>query len=182
MNIQPVTHPENMNALLTYPQTQQSFSSTHQALDDKQNGSLSFEQKNHIADSLSESSQNQKEAIKDNLSTAWDVDLTKAYYQQQQAVLDAYMQTSTGEGSSTEQDVLSFLPDSSLASLTEVYSKLYQLRESQMPNIEPLPVMAGPVTNEAKLLDTMIESNRNQVKAYNDVANPVTSSIVHLSA
>ncbi len=155
---------------------------------DKTNPSefLSSEQKNTLQDSADAKMAQQVEDIKSNYQTAKDIDLMHAYYQQQQKVIDIYMQT--GTDSSTNNNNSS--NNSAVSTLTDTYAELYELHQNvkegvgQLPEVEKpetLPMMAN---NPQTVTESTAPSplSQKQLEAYNGLMMPSTSSYVHLSA
>ncbi len=154
-------------------------------------GILSPEQMNAVQKEADDKIAEQIENVKSNYQTAKDVDLMKAYYQQQQKLLDIYVQTSTDssvESSSTQNQ-------STVSALTDTYASLYQIHQSvkegavqlpgfELPNdeVETQPShMDNPIVQNSTSAVNQSLSNK-QLDAYNSLMMPSTSSYVHLSA
>ena len=159
------------------------------------NDVLTPEQQNKAQQAIDDKLTEQVNNIKGNYQTAKDHDLMTSYYEQQQKLLDIYMQTNTKEStsiSSTSSD-----NSSAVVSLTKAYSDLYQLHQGIKEGIGNLPNIdtdEGAVTlpSSNQLLSTSsteVQSNNlssalsnQQINTYNSLMMPSTSSYIHLSA
>jgi hypothetical protein len=144
---------------------------------------LSTEQKNTLQNSNDTQIAEQVENIKSNYQSAKDLDLTRAYYQQQQKVIDIYMQTSSGN------DTYSSNSDnntSAISTLTDAYTSLYTLHKNIKDGIQKLPTPYTSIspTNKPDVLPTNsdIATVNKQTDAYNSLMMPSNSSYLHLSA
>ncbi len=154
---------------------------------------LTPEQKNKLQDNVDDKLAEQVENIKSNYQSAKDIELMQAYYQQQQKLLDIYLQSSTeSNNESNSQNT------SAVASLINAYTELYQLHKNVKEGVVELPGFEVP-TDEVEILPINTSSNINQVveqpansinqalshkqmDAYNGLMMPSTSSYLHLSA
>jgi len=154
---------------------------------------LSPEQKNKLQDSVDDKLAEQVENIKSNYQSAKNIELMQAYYQQQQKILDIYIQSSSD--SDVENNKQS---TNAVASLTHAYTELYQLHQNLKEGVVQLPGIEIP-DNEVEILPVstttttarVVEKPANtinqtlshkQMDAYNGLMMPSTSSYLHLSA
>ena len=157
---------------------------------DKTNPSefLSSEQKNTLQDSADAKMAQQVEDIKSNYQSAKDIDLMHAYYQQQQKLIDIYMQTSTDSNDSSSSSNSS--NSSAVSTLTDTYTALYQLHQNvkegvgQIPEFEQPETMPMMASNAETVMEntTQNPSSQKQLEAYNSLMMPSTSSYVHMNA
>jgi len=154
---------------------------------------LSLEQKNTLQDNIDDKMAEQVANIKSNYQSAKDIDLMQAYYQQQQKLFDIYLQSSTESDSENNKQ-----NTSAVASLTNVYTELYQLHQNIKEGVVQLPGFKVPsdeveiqtinTSNNAKQIIEQPANSLNQalshkqMDAYNSLMMPSTSSYVHLSA
>lgn len=180
MNIQPVTPTHSMNPTLSQSQMNKSMTQDASQL-------FTPEVLNELNKAKEDEVQQKKERVQDTYDTAKNIDLTKMYYEQQQAVLNAYMQ-STENGSANKSSDSS---DSTVKSLTEMYASIYEHHQKQNTLPSELPVSVQPLTPEGTIennLETpevMLVNEpvaNSQLHAYNNVMMPSTSSYMHLSA
>lgn len=156
---------------------------------------LTPEQKNTVQKDVDDKIAEQMANVKSNYQTAKDIDLMHAYYQQQQKLFDVYLQTSTGDNSTTNSTQNS----STISALTNAYAELYELHQNVKDGVSSLP---GIKTDQEGLevlpVNTLLNSSSNiggssanslgsvlsqkQVDAYNSLMMPSTTSYVHLSA
>ncbi|MGL1957363.1 MAG: hypothetical protein OCD00_08620 [Colwellia sp.] len=142
---------------------------------------LTPEQKNTLQNDANDKITNQANEIKSNFQTAKDLDLTRAYYEQQQKLLDIYMQSNTAETKSNSDDV------SATKALTDTYSSLYQLHQTikdgfgQLPSI---PEETQPPKNmpEIQPVEILPLTASKQMDTYNSFMMPTTNSYLQLSA
>jgi hypothetical protein len=154
---------------------------------------LTPEQKNTVQAGADDKIAEQVENVKSTYQTAKDIELMQAYYQQQQKLLDIYMQTSTeSDEESNKQDT------SAVASLNNAYTELYQLHQNVKEGVGQVPEFEIPEREVGIMpISTMntttqvVEQSANsisqtlsnkQMDAYNSLMMPSTSSYVHLSA
>jgi len=157
---------------------------------DKTNPSefLSSEQKNTLQDSADAKMAQQVEDIKSNYQSAKDIDLMHAYYQQQQKLIDIYMQTSTDSNDSSSSSNSS--NNSAVSTLTDTYAALYELHQNVKEGVGQFPEFEQPETlpmtaNSPQMVTESTAPNplsQKQLEAYNGLMMPSTSSYVHLSA
>ncbi len=145
---------------------------------------LSPEQKNTLQDNADAKLTEQAENIKSNYQNAKDLDLTRAYYQQQQKLIDVYMQTSASNGtSSSDNDATD---NSAVSTLTDTYASLYALHKKitdgnqQLPSI-PDEVVLPTSTPEISAVSNSMTSTEKQTDAYNSLMMPSTASYLHLT-
>lgn len=154
---------------------------------------LSPEQQNTVQQSVDAKITEQVENIKSNYQSAKDLDLTRAYYQQQQKLIDIYMQTSNSVETSNENTIKS----SAIGTLTDTYAALYALHKNitdgnqQLPNIPDdattLPMTQSEITQLKSVSETLpsasnTDSGKKQTELYNSLMMPSTTSYFHLSA
>ena len=139
---------------------------------------LTPEQQNTLQDNFNDKIIAQAEDIKANFQTAKDIDLTRAYYEQQQKLIDIYTQSGSESNEST----------SVTKALAETYSSLYQLHQSikeggqELPSIgEPvqLPSIDEPAQLPANGLPSLMSK---EAALYNNLMMPSTSSYIHMQA
>lgn len=167
-------------------------STTHSSL----NEVLTPEQQNTAQKTVDDKMTEQVNNIKQNYQTAKDYDLMTSYYDQQQKLLDIYMQTSTED--STTISSQNNESSSAVSTLTNAYSDLYQLHQtikdgvSTLPSIDENPETL-PTSHNQTLMPSITQnaeqgSNINsvlsnkQLDSYNSLMMPTTSNYVHLSA
>lgn len=146
------------------------------------NEQLTPEQKNTLQDDADAKLTEQAENIKSTYQTAKDMDLTHAYYQQQQKLVDIYMQSNTAGAVSSNQ-----VNHNAVQTLTDTYVAIYNIHQKikkvgqQHPTIpdDNLPLIA-PITT-LPLEGSHILSNA-QTDSYNNLMMPTTKSYLHLSA
>jgi len=141
----------------------------------KENEYLSPEQKNTLQKSFEDKIAEQTNNIKSNFQTAKDIDLTRAYYQQQQKIVDIYMQTSTENDSNSNSNI------SATKALTESYASLYQLHQTIKEGAQQLPSYADKVQPPSGNPEIQPLMNR-QTDAYNSFMMPTTNSYLSLQA
>jgi len=141
---------------------------------------LTPEQKNTLQDNFNAKIAEQANNIKSNFQTAKDIDLTRAYYEQQQRLVDIYMQAGTENSSSSKENI------SATKALTDTYASLYQLHQTikegaaQLPgysDINQLPATATEMTPAATL-----PLAHRQTDTYNSLMMPTTNSYLNLHA
>lgn len=181
MTIQPVTSTHSMNPTFSQSQADKNLAQNTGQL-------LTPEVLNELNKAQQDQEQAKKDRVQDTFDTAKNIDLARSYYDQQQAVLNAYMQ-STENGSankSTERN------DSAVLSLTEMYAALYEHRQATNNLPTQQPVTVQPVNTDGSqnsvaqtiALNTINNEQKttNQMHAYNNVMMPTDSSYMHLSA
>lgn len=143
------------------------------------------EQKSTLQNSTDDMLSKQVDNIKSNYQSAKDLDLMRAYYQQQQKVLDIYIQTSTNTNSSSNSsNNRSSL--SAVNTLTDTYATLYALHKSVKDGSQQLPVIPDDITQPTNPDDTLPANSRpmlnKQTDVYSSLMMPSNSSYLHLSA
>lgn len=146
---------------------------------------LSPEQKNTLHDSADAKFTEQAENIKSNYQSAKDLDLTRAYYQQQQKLIDIYMQTSASNDTDINNNDVN--NSSTVNTLTDTYVSLYALHnkikdgDQQLPSI---PDELVPPTNKPEIsaVNNSMTSTEKQTDAYNSLMMPSSASYLHLTA
>lgn len=135
---------------------------------------LSAEQKNTLQGSFDDKLAEQVENIKSNYQSAKDLDLMQAYYQQQQKLIDIYMQASTDndEYRSNENNDIN-----AVSTLTDTYSALYQLHQNIKEGEQPLPN-----TPDILPVNDNISLGKKQADVYHSLMMPSSASYLHLSA
>ena len=141
---------------------------------------LTPEQQNTLKDDFNTRITEQANDIKDNFQTAKDIDLTRAYYDQQQKLVDIYMKSGTNNEESSNSN------RSATKALTDTYDSLYQLHQTiKGGNQQPIlpDEIQPPTTNpEIQLVETAQSLAKSQTSTYNNFMMPTTSSYIHLSA
>lgn len=134
---------------------------------------LTPEQKNTLQDDFISKITEQADNIKSSFQTAKDIQLTRSYYEQQQKLIDIYM--NTGD-TNTVNNTLNINVTNTLI---DTYASLYQLHQTikaggqtlpENPEISPLP---------AELPQHLMN---DKTKAYNSFMMPTTNSHLHLQA
>ncbi len=149
-----------------------------------ENDLLSPEQKNTLQHSADAKLTEQAENIKSNYQSAKDLDLTRAYYQQQQKLIDIYMKTSTTND--TEKNNVN--NTSAVSTLTDTYAALYTLHKNISEGNQQLPSIpdevAQPIHTQSATLPVQdnMSSAKKQMDTYNSLMMPSNSSYLHLSA
>jgi len=143
---------------------------------------LSPEQKNTLQNSFDAKLAEQMENIKSNYQSAKDLDLMHAYYQQQQKLIDIYMQTSTGNDAYSNSKSNS----SAVSTLTDTYTSLYALHNNIKDGVSPLPSTPDEIDmpiNQPEILpahgNTVLA--QKQADVYNSLMMPSSASYLHLS-
>ncbi len=134
--------------------------------DKSNNDLLSPEQKNILQDDFNAKIAEQANNIKSNFQTAKDIDLTRAYYEQQQKLVDIYMQAGVDNNSSNNSHI------STTKALAETYASLYQLHQTIREGAQSLPSYPDEIQSQA----------RRQTNIYNNYMMPTTNSTIHLHA
>jgi|GEM_PF-3638425 len=144
---------------------------------------LSAEQKNSFQDEFDAKLAEQVENIKSNYQSAKDLDLMQAYYQQQQKLIDIYMQTSTDNDAYSNNDSNT----SAVNTLTNAYVSLYELHNNikdgvqQRPNA-PDDINAPVGMPEILPMNDNMSLAKKQTDVYNSLMMPSSASYLHLSA
>lgn len=133
---------------------------------------LTPEQQNNLQDTVNDKVIAQAEEIKANFQTAKDIDLTRAYYEQQQKLIDIY--TQTGNESTSNSD-----PISVTKSLAETYNSLYQLHQSIKEGAQQLPNRDEPTQLPASEIPSVMNK---ETEAYINLAMPLTNSYMQMQA
>jgi len=142
---------------------------------------LSPETKNSLQDHFDAQLNEKAENIKSNYQTAWNMDLMKAYYSQQQAVIDAYRNASSSSSESGSSKSATETLTSAYASLYEIHKKINEF-ENMVPSIpEQLPEIQ-PITIQPVAASTARDMSTQQQNAYNSVMMPTERSYLELSA
>lgn len=184
MNIQTISAVNTQH----YP-VEQSQPQANSILNDKVsiNELLSPEQNNTLQSYIDSKRDEQIEQVKSNYQTAKDIDLTRAYYVQQQKLFDIYLETATDGNIDTNNS--SNNTTSAAGALNNAYSELYDLHQQVKGNIEQRPRIENPIeesmlVNSAtvQLANTGQSLSQQQANAYNSVMMPSSNSYLHLSA
>ena len=149
---------------------------------------LSPEQRNSLQHSFSDKLAEQTQQVKSNYQSAKDMDLTRAYYQQQQKLFDIYMQTSSDSdvySSNSNKDTTS-----TISSLNDTYAALYDLHKNIKEGVQNLPEIGdGLLEGEQSSIQPLtvaanepVSSTSKQTDTYNSLMMPSTRSYMHLSA
>ena len=153
------------------------------------------EQQNTAQKTIDDKMTEQVNNIKGNYQTAKDHDLMTSYYDQQQKLLDIYMQTSSEETATISTQTNE--NTSAVSALTTAYTELYQLHKgikdgiTNLPitelseGIETLPASAPQISNhiietQGNNLSSVLSTK--QMESYNSLMMPSTSSYMHISA
>lgn len=139
-----------------------------------QNEPLTPEQRNTLQDDINAKVTEQANNIKSNFQTAKEVDLTRAYYEQQQKLIDIYMQTDTKSESSI----------SATETLTDTYASLYNLHKSIKDGDQQLPSNPENTqpSNDITSIGVTWPLTDKQTNTYNNYMMPTTNSYLHLQA
>ncbi|MBU2893028.1 hypothetical protein KO495_06775 [Colwellia sp. D2M02] len=157
---------------------------------------LSPEQQNTLQSYTETKREEHVEQIKSNYKTAKDIDLTRAYYAQQQKLFDIYIETATdGEVDTDNHDKNNV---SAISTLTSAYTELYDLHKQVKGVIEQVPTindnvksLKHNVSNAAVGLNGVTSETMNhqgqslsqqQTNIYNSIMMPSSNSYLHLSA
>lgn len=143
---------------------------------------LTPEQKNTLQDDIDTRLAEQIDSIKSTYQTAKDLDLTHAYYQQQQKLFDIYMQSGSSDAINTNND-----SPSTVQTLTDAYASLYNLHRQMKGITQQSPFLSGgslapkfPV--EGLPIENKLPLARIQTDTYNNLMMPTTKSYLHLNA
>lgn len=151
----------------------------------KENEFLTPEQKNILVDDFNAKISEQADNIKSNFQTAKDIDLTRAYFEQQQKLVDIYMQSGSKSNSSDNSNT------SATKVLTEAYASLYQLHQTvkggsqQLPSVtdKTLPSSSRPETQSVIQPEIKTQTSaQKQTDTYNSFMMPTTNSYLRLNA
>jgi len=134
---------------------------------------LTPEQKNTLLDDFNAKITEQANNIKSNFQTAKDIDLTRAYYEQQQKLIDIYMQAGTENSSNSNSNI------SVTKALTDTYASLYQLHQTIKEGGTQLP--SDPDINQLPNETAALPAHR-QTDTYNSLMMPTTNSYLNLHA
>lgn len=158
--------------------TQPMFAQSIVGLPLAQQKQLTPEESNNLNKAAEDQAQQKKDRIQGTYDTARNVDLARNHYEHQQAVINAYTQTT--QGSTSHSSVSS---DSAVKSLTEMYAALYEYHQNEtvLP-VKTLPDNQGEAISLDKLKPVDNQYAQNHLQAYNDVMKPSTSSYMNLSA
>ena len=143
---------------------------------------LTPEQQNKLQKNAEDQLAAQVDSIKSNYQAAKDYDLMQSYYQQQQKVLDVYMQSATGNESTTNNNGTDI---GAVNSLTEIYSAIHTMHQNINEAKQPLPSIPEtmPSTDsEVFPVNENTVSTKKQTDIYNSLMTPSNSSYLHLSA
>ncbi len=141
----------------------------------RSNKLLSAQQQNKLKAAEEAKITEQVDKIKATYDTAWQLDLAKIHYEQQQAVINAYVQSSNNDNSNAQSS------SSAVKTLTEMYAAIYQAHEkikeiedenNKTPSVLPIEVNSSSAQS----------SSSAQLNAYNSIMMPNQSSYLHLRA
>ena len=123
---------------------------------------LTPEQKNTLQDKVSVVLTEKANEIRNNFSTAKDIDLTRAYYEQQQKLVDIYMQQSS-------EDQTNNSPLNVSKKLADTYTTLYQLHQN--------------IREETTFLQEKTPKiEQKETELYNNLMMPTMNSYLNLQA
>jgi len=118
----------------------------------------------------------QKANIASNYQTATNIDLTRLYYQQQQKVIDAYMNANSDDNVINNGD-----GNSATGLLNDTYASLYEVHQAvkneaaNLPGNEYAVIMPEETPENEKQGQTPVDK-------YNSIMMPSNASHIHLSA
>lgn len=174
MTIQPISSANTSN----YGVSQQ-HKFTHPLIASmNKNELLTPELKNTLQDDFNAKLAEQASNIKSTYQTAKDMDLTHSYYQQQQKLLDIYMESDSQTNSNKP---------SAVHTLTNAYASLYDVHQQikeigqQRPSIEDESLaQINPL--ERLPIESKLPLFHRQTETYNSLMMPTTKSYLHLNA
>lgn len=142
---------------------------------------LTPEQKNTLQDDFNAKITEQANKIKSNFQTAKDIDLTRAYYDQQQKLVDIYMQSDTTSNSKNNVTV------SATKTLIDTYDSLYQLHKTIKAGVSLWPTIPDDIKSpvdrpEIQPVETTVSPTNKLTDTYNSFMMPTTNSYLSLSA
>jgi hypothetical protein len=176
MTIQNISSTNTYSNVKNIGVIQPSTPSTLPSNGDYNNPLLTPEQKNTLQDDFNAKLAEQASNIKSNFQTAKDIDLTRAYYEQQQKLVDIYMQAGTTNDSNNTSSI------SVTKSLTDAYSSLYQLHQSIKEGVQSLPKEINTGETEVNAPQVLPVHTDKQHKTYNNFMMPTTNSYLSLHA
>jgi len=142
---------------------------------------LTPEQKNTLQEDFNDKIAEQANNIKSNFQTAKDLDLTRAYYEQQQKLVDIYMQAGTETGSNNNSSI------SATKTLIDGYASLYHLHQTIKEGVQQFPSDSGiiPLPESAPKIsraEATLALTDKQIDTYNSFMMPTTNSYLSLQA
>ena len=176
MNIQNVSSMNNIGYQLNYgnepiDRVEQARLSSQQSLNDF----ISQEQKQAIEDAIKEKQSQQQAEMKSDYQTAKDVALTQSHYHQQQKLVDIYMQESSDENTSTDNDI------NALLHLTEHYIDKYQKQNEIKDTVNELGELIAPPSIMPYVSEQTSVANQQKLAAYQNVTELSNQHYLHLS-
>ena len=143
---------------------------------------LTPEQKNTLQDDMHAKLAEQVANIKSTYQTAKDMDLTHAYYQQQQKLIDIYIQPNSNDVSNINNG-----NTSAVHTLTNAYASLYNLHQQIKEIGQQSPSLpdknSDPMNSlEGLQIEQRLPLTQRQVDTFNNFMMPTTKSYLHLSA
>lgn len=176
MNVQNVSSMNGIGYQLNYSnepidRVEQTRLSSQQYLND----AITPEQKQAIDEAIKEKQSAQLEEIKSHYKTAKDLELAQAYYQQQQKVIDTYMQASSGEQTSSTNDI------NALSLLTDYYIDKYQRQTDIKDTLNELGGLIAPPTIMPFWSGHANSINQHKLESYKQVTQLNNQHYLHLT-
>lgn len=134
---------------------------------------LSPEQKNNGEEVFTDKHVERVENIKSNYQVAKDITLTQAYYEQQQKLLDIYLQSSQEDAQHSEKF-------NAVGTLTDMYSLMLDLHKRITDPSDDMPSIGQPMPYNSS--DNFLHEKQNQLDLYNQTSRQSKESYLHLSA
>lgn len=184
MNIQPVSSMNNIGYQLKYgnepvDRFQQSGNQHHEI--ERPQEYPTPEQINKAKDAFEEKNKEYQENVKSNYQKAKDIELAQTYYQQQQKVLDAYLNASSEDENNNDINAIH--------NLTDFYTQKHQTQEQLKTGIENIIDLIKPNDDveilpieDVGILPVSEHPTAKPIAAYNNVANQPGANFFHLSA
>jgi len=173
MTIPTITSTAGSQYYPTNTREQQLMDNFHNANSTRNGGNLSPEQKSVVQESFTEKHAEQVEKIKSNYQVAKDITLTQAYYEQQQKLLDIYLQSSQED--SKDSNSLN-----AVGTLTDMYSLMLDLHKRVREPIEDMPSIGQPMPYSIQ--NNSANDKQGQLDLYNQTSQEPNGSYLHLSA
>ncbi|TPH18591.1 hypothetical protein [Litorilituus lipolyticus] len=173
MTIPTITSTTGSQYYPTNTREQQLMENFHNANSMVKGSNLSPEQKSSVQESFTEKHAEQVENIKSNYQVAKDITLTQAYYEQQQKLLDIYLQSSHDDSKDSD----SF---NAVGTLTDMYSLMLDLHKQVRGPIEDMPSIGRPTLYSIE--NNSPNDKQMRVDLYNQTSQEPNGSYLHLSA
>lgn len=176
MNIQNVSSMNGIGYHLNYSnepidRVEQARLSSQQYLNDF----ITPEQKQAIAEAVKEKQSQQQDEMKSNYQTAKDIELAQAYYQQQQKVIDTYMQASSDKQTSSSSDI------NALSLLTDYYIDKYHRHNDIKDSLNELGELIAPPAIMPYVSEQTSVVNQQKLAAYQSITELNNQHYLHLS-